>query len=563
MLSSNILSASSDIASTSDVTGTTQTASQSSVEAGAGAPASAMTDEEALQTREKISNDLKSWQEKFAKAADKGTEDLEERVREITNRQIATQVHGVGEALLIQLEESSSSQLAKSKTNIKRVVKSLPDDPVGEDLDKASDEVAKAIRAAGLSVKNAAQALRSWKQAYDSETYSLVTAASDSTLEVIDNIRDLGLQEVGMRWAWMEGVTYKDWSRYHALKKTFEEWRVEVATVAKNHEGLKKAEIAGEKLETKGMTIAEDTAKELARLKKVGLWKVQVGDSSDDFETKVIPPKAAVAGNHLENRVSSIKGKVAGASQDNLESFASQASQQAADVFSTASSAVLGSEPGIAERATRKVSDAIVGSPKPLHESIASAVSTGAESISKEASEAIACSSTPIAKSLGSVVSSRLSQATAAVIGTPAPAHGAIGSEISKKIGSATQSASSVSSQMSKKVFGGAMAQHIEERIPIFDSLVNEDDDASYSEKLESILSRAGDRFADVTRAVSDAMQVPTSTQGSIDSITSIASDKYLSALDVASSALYGTKPGIGESIASLASDKYADAVAA
>ena len=518
-LSSKIVSVSLEIASTENPTDASQTTSQSSRESSATASASEMTDEEALQLREKISNDLKSWQEKFAKAADKGTEDLQERVKEITNHQIGTQVHGVGEALLIQLEESASSQLAKSKTNINNVVKSLPNEPTAKDLDDASDEVTKIIRAAGLNVKNAAQALRSWKQGYDSETRVLVTAASDSTLEVIDNIRDLGLQEVGMRWAWMEGVTYKDWSRYHSLKKTFEEWRVEVAAVAKDHEGLKKAESAGEKLESKGMIVAEDTAKELARLKEVGLWKVQAADSSDDFSTKFIPAKAAVAGNNLKSRISSVGENVA-------------------------------------EQATRHVSEAINGTPQPLHESAASVVVKGVESISNEASKAIAGSSTPIAESLGSLASSQLSQATEAVIGTPVPAYESIGLEISKKIKSATNSPS-------KKVFGGAMAQHVGERIPIFDNLINEDDDTSYSEKLESILNRAGDRFADVTRAVSDAMQVTTSTQGSIESITSVANEKYLSALDVASSAMYGTEQGTGESIASIASDKYADAVSA
>ena len=40
-----------------------------------------------------------------------------------------------------------------------------------------------------------------------------------STLEVLDGIRDLGLQEIGMRWAWMEGVTYKHWAKYHDLKR--------------------------------------------------------------------------------------------------------------------------------------------------------------------------------------------------------------------------------------------------------------------------------------------------------------------------------------------------------
>jgi len=39
-----------------------------------------------------------------------------------------------------------------------------------------------------------------WKASYDQETDSLVQAAVRSTVEVLEKIHSLGLQEVGMRW---------------------------------------------------------------------------------------------------------------------------------------------------------------------------------------------------------------------------------------------------------------------------------------------------------------------------------------------------------------------------
>lgn len=649
----------------------------------AGVTPSLTPEQEAEQVQEKITNDLKNWQEKFAKAADKGTDDLQERVREITDRQVEKQVHGVGEALVVQLEESSHSEIAKLKKTIIKIVKSIPEKTSNGAIESAEEDLAKAIRTAGLAVKNKAQALRSWKQNYDEETHSLVNAASESTLEVIDNIRDLGLQEIGMRWAWMEGVTYKDWSKYHDMKKTFAEWRSEVETVAKDHEGLKTAKEAGDDIESRGMGTAEDTAKELSRLKQVGRWKIQARDASEDFSTKYVPARAAAAGQQVVEKINSASESIVGTSQGTMESFASQASQGVVDAATGISSQVLGTQPGMVEQAATKISAAVGGTSQPVHESVASVagekateatskiveaasaasekatdvtgnaadmasgatsrvsemasdatskasemaseassvasekvdgfklkfVSTSAKAsaavvgtqqpigdsvisaaISK-ASEAIIGTEQPMTDSIVSAASKKLDQAASVaneqVIGTPAPIHESIASEASKSLHSAasavsevipgsstpitesissaassvSSSASSVASKASKKVFAGAMAQRVEVREPVFDDVVNDDD--TYSEKLQSMVSQAGDKYADITRAVSDALLQPTSTRGSVESITSIASQQYSSALAAASSVLYGTEQGTGESVMSVASGKYAEAVAA
>jgi hypothetical protein len=127
----------------------------------------------------------------------------------------------------------------------------------------------------------------------------------------------------------------------------------------------------------------------------------------------------------------------------------------------------------------------------------------------------------------------------------------------------ASNSASSAASTASQKVWGGAMAQKVEERIPIFDDLIDEDDDSAYSEKMQSIISQAGDMYSDVTKAVSDAIIGATSTQPAAESITSLASEQYSSALAAASKILYGTSQGTAEILSSVASSRYAQAVSA
>ena len=107
------------------------------------------------------------------------------------------------------------------------------------------------------------------------------------------------------------------------------------------------------------------------------------------------------------------------------------------------------------------------------------------------------------------------------------------------------------------------MAAHVEARQIIFDDVIDDSDEETYSEKIQSMASVAGDQFGDMTRAVSEALLRPTSTQGSVERVTKLAAEQYSSALSAASSVLYGTQQGTGESVASVATNRYADAVAA
>lgn len=519
------------------------------------ASSSLTPEQEAKQTREKIETDLKNWQDKFAKAAGKGAQDLEKRVKEITERQIQTQVANVGESLVVVLGQTSKSELANLKKSIQTIVKSLPYGRSETDIERAEKELSKETRNSGLAVKSKAQALRSWKQSMQRETQTLVNAASKSTLEVIDNIRDLGLQEIGMRWAWMEGISYNDWENYHLLKKTFDEWRQEVEAVALNHAGLQSVADVGNEVESRGMFIAEETAKELGRLKDVGKWKIRAADASDDFSTKHIPAAAVAASQKLVDEVSSANEKIPDKSQGSVGSALSDASETAAEVVSSASLVIVGrrTTSGVVEQLSSKISEAVLGAPQPKVESVIS--------VAKKRSAHVA------------------SAAREAVVGTPAPAYQTIVSKASDAVygssmpltekglssaSSAGTEASSIASVASKKVFAGAMAQKVgNQQQPILDDFITDDDEGTYSEALQSIVNKAGDKHSDVAKAVSEAILKPTSNQGSVERAASVAEDQYSSAIAAASRVLYGTQKGTMESVTSIASERYSEAVAA
>jgi hypothetical protein len=461
--------------------------------------------------REKIESDLKTWQGKFAKAADKGAEDLVERVEEITAKQIETQAHGVGQALVTQLDSTVQNSMKSLKEHINTSITKMPMDATDADEDLVFEELLKSIKSTGEKIRKRAVAVRSWKQKYDNETQSLVQAALESTLDVIDNIRDLGLQEIGMRWAWMEGVTYKDWSKYHALKKTFDTWRDQVAQAAYNHESLVKAKEEGENVQDEGMRMAEVAATELMRLKDVAKWKVLAHDSSEDFSSKVIPARAVKAAHSIAS-VGSETIKEAISKASGLVNSASSPTPSGTDLF---------------EALKENVDDAI--------STVKSAASVASEKLahekSTEESDTISASSTD---------SSHISEASEV-----------LAEELS--MGQSRETPQPV------KVWGGAAAAFVEAKQVVLDDDLSD----SWSEQISSLLDAAGDKATELTSAISAALLKPTSTQGTVESVTSLAQEQYAKALSAASSAIFGTPQPITESVGSVISDRYAQAVTA
>ncbi|KAF2104635.1 hypothetical protein NA57DRAFT_30080, partial [Rhizodiscina lignyota] len=511
--------------------------SQSSTGTQASASSTPATEAE---VREKIASDLKTWQEKFAKAADKGAEDLEERVKEIIDRQIDHQANGVGKALVIQLEETVNSKLKSVKNKINAAVKGLPEEAKDKDIKTVHDAIVKDIREAGRAIREKAQAVRSWKQNYDQETYSLVKAASDSTLDVIDNIRDLGLQEIGMRWAWMEGVTYKDWSKYHALKKTFDEWRDEVESVAMEHKGLAEAKKEGDAIEDKGMSIAEEVAKELARLKDVAKWKLQAGDATEDFRSRKLPAAAVKAAQQVIEKV--VPG---GSSSSSQGSSASESVVNSLSSLLSAQRAKASKKAGQASEEAKFAASSVPGSVENL-------ASPSVESVLEEAS---------------SSASSGLSSASS-----------------NAKEGVSSASSASSASSSAKKVVGGVSAGFVAAtQAPILDDVL-QDDDMTVQEKLKGFVDIASNEVARLSEIMAQAVK-PTPTQGTVESMTSVASEqwssamsaalgalyaphqesslgqgieeRYSKAITAASHAIYGTPPPLTASLASEASSRY------
>ncbi|KAF7862994.1 hypothetical protein EAF04_007077 [Stromatinia cepivora] len=525
--------------------------------------------------RNVVAKDLKTWQEKFSKAADEGSDEIDERVTEITERLIQNQANKVGSALLIELEEAINSNLEPLKSSIISIVQSA------KNAEEAEDSLNTAVRKAGVAIKEKAQAVRTWRQSFDMETSSLIGKSVKDTFDIIDHIRDLGLQEIGMRWAWTDGITHKDWTKYHALKSKFEEWRLDVEKVVTEHPGLAKARAASEDVESKAMGLAENAAIELSRIKEIGKWKISTGDFSDDFSTKYIPPAASVAGQKVMEKINDASEAIAGTTEGTLESVSSLVNEAASSVSSSVIGTPQGNVESVASVAKESVSNvvdqvssSVIGTSQGDIESVSSVVAERVGSLSMKVSSSVideqpglVSQASSSVQSAGSAVSNSASSLSNAISDqastlskTLKSASSSVASSLSKSAtdvtSSLSSSASAASSTASKKVWGGAMAAHVQAREIIFDDVIDDSDEETYSEKIQSMASVAGDQFSDMTRAVSEALLKPSSTKR-------LGAEQYSSALAVVSSVLYGTEQGLGESVASVATSRYADAVSA
>ncbi|KAJ5295333.1 hypothetical protein N7508_010154 [Penicillium antarcticum] len=437
--------------------------------------------EQAQQDRVKIESDLERWQAKFSLAADKGIEDLEERIEEIVSALIASSANSYGQSLSTALQSVSAEQLSSIKNCINTLAESMPEENAPDVEESTGDQLVREIRTSAISVRDRAHALREWSASFDEELVRRVDAAVDSTLAVLDSIRDLGLQEIGMRWAWMDGVTYKDWAKYHALKAQLEDWRNEIREVGTHHKSVSEARAVASDILDSGMHEAELAAKELVRLKDVGLWKIAAREVSDNFDTRTEapPPRPKPQQEPEESEDINVDSD-----HDKTFEEASESASKDQTASSTDNSEVIEEAPE-AESSPAAVAE---------DENLDDAESVMDDFIIEEQPSA-------------------------------------------------------------RPAFGVAAAEVGSYQEPILDD--------EHSDALHSLANKAGDTYAEASKAVSEAIYGASETPGVGEQAALFASDQYSHAWSAASEVLYGTPLSPAEKVSSAASEKYTEAVAA
>ncbi|ENH69938.1 hypothetical protein FOC1_g10009443 [Fusarium oxysporum f. sp. cubense race 1] len=548
--------------------------------------------EKRRKAREMVAQDLETWQTKFATQADEGATDLEERVDEIAKRMIEENVNTNGQKLFDDLETTIDRELTGLRNKIVELA------GTNADVVDVNQQIVTAVRSSGMAIKQKAQAIRQWRQGYDQELQETVITVADVHFQVLDETRNLALQQIGMRWAWTDGITYKDWAKYHELKRTLNEWTEQLKQLIVTHPALLEAQDAAARVEDEGMEIASVAAKELARLKDAARYKVAAGDTSDNFDVDAMKLAAEQAAAAKEAEAQTPAGDDSAASSlsevvEEATSQAQDAEQNLEDFVASIAEPVKEEASEVAESANDSVSSASSVFDEPnIIEKATSAVSNSAESIASDASSLIfegKESASSIAKEASETVESLSSTASESA----APVIEEASSELSEVVESATNVAKSEDSSMSTPLASEASEVLIGDTLSVVSNgseepleagdkeplvEIKEDplthrDETPLSEQHEHVkpafLGAAAqevphrqivlDDYVD-TDAIASATDA---AQSVYSNAVSRASEQYSSALSVVSAQIYGTPKPVHEQLLSSVSSSYDQAVSA
>lgn len=293
---------------------------RSSVEPVAPPPADSTADGESAVVREarkEVAEDLKKWQERYTKAADEAEAEIKERVQEISKKMIRRNARVKGKSLLEALQSAVVSELVTLRADILHAVGAVARGEATHET--GQEEVLAAVRRAGMAIKEKAQEVRTWREEYEAELQDSITTAAQTHFTILDEIRDLALQKIGMKWAWMDGVTYKDWAKYHELKSRLEEWKGDLESLIVTHPGIEAAQLEAANIEDEAMSTAATAAKELARLKQVANWKLIAADETPEFDSTLMQ-QAAEAASAAKEAAANLAAKAQEAHEEARES---------------------------------------------------------------------------------------------------------------------------------------------------------------------------------------------------------------------------------------------------
>ncbi|KAM4057328.1 transcription factor hoxa13 [Hirsutella rhossiliensis] len=491
-----------------------------------GAPPKENETDEDRTVREMVAHDLQSWQEKIATQAKEGATENEERTDAIARRFIQEKVEVIGRQLIEQLNVTVQSELA----DVKHKVVSIAKDP-SED---AEDKAVGAVRSAGLAIKGKAQAVREWHEEYLAELQKTVLDAANEFFVILAETQSLALQKIGMKWAWIDGITYRDWAKYHELRATLSQWTDELKELITGHPTLLEAQGASAQIENEAMEIASAAAKELARLKQVAVWKIRAGDSTDNFDSDAMRLAAEAA-----QEAGRVKATVAEAGEEVL-STAKGIAEEGTSTAKVIPSAVVGG----ASKAASSLSEAAIGSTSNPNQApprkSARSVQDGDAASENEPHTAAAPGPADAAENIlrGTPLDAVSSETGDAATSAVAEAPEANGENLKDTEEDARIAADMRRESGSPPVHGamfGAAAQAVSDRGPILDE------------------SPDPDRYGSATAAA----------QAAYTSALSAASAQYSSALSVVSAQVYGTPKPVHEQLFSSVSTAYDNAVGA
>ncbi|KAK6517808.1 hypothetical protein TWF506_004986 [Arthrobotrys conoides] len=221
------------------------------------------TAEQIEAARPLVVADLESWGTKFEEAGVKASADVVSKLDELCGK--VMKEHGtLSTEILTDLE----ARIEKEYRDFEQGLGTLLDSPaetkyVMVGYDGLVGRTMQNLKEKQIQIKGSTQELLM-------DTYQTTAKIVDAALAEMDSAHDTGMQELGMKWAWMDGVTYKDWAKYHDLKKAFGSLKTKVIRSGQGHKGLREVTDYAKSIDDAAAEVLKVARVEVAKLEKLG-----------------------------------------------------------------------------------------------------------------------------------------------------------------------------------------------------------------------------------------------------------------------------------------------------
>ncbi|KAK6501765.1 hypothetical protein TWF481_009591 [Arthrobotrys musiformis] len=210
-----------------------------------------------------VEADLESWGTRFDEAGVKASADVVSQLDELCGK-VMKEHSALSTEILTDLE----ARIEKEYKDFEQGLGSLLDSPAETKYaligyDGLVGRTVSNLRDKQTQIKGRTQELLM-------DTYQTTAKIVDAALAEMDSAHDIGMQELGMKWAWMDGVTYKDWAKYHELKKAFGALKTKVIRSGQSHKGLREVTDYAKSIDDAAADVLKVARTEVVKLEKLG-----------------------------------------------------------------------------------------------------------------------------------------------------------------------------------------------------------------------------------------------------------------------------------------------------
>ncbi|KAF3933864.1 hypothetical protein ABW19_dt0202196 [Dactylella cylindrospora] len=230
-----------------------------------------------------VEADIAEITAKFEEAGVKGVKEVVSKLDELCEKVLDEQ-NTPSEDLLNQLDDRIERQFIAFQKGLKDLVESPAehqyvmmgfDNMVGTTFSNIESKKAEITR---------------HTQGFLMDTYQNTAKIVDAALADMDSVLDIGMQELGMKWAWTDGITYKDWAQYHELKKTFGNIKTKVIRAGQGHKKLREVTDYAKSIDDAAEDIVKAAHVEIDALEKAGREKLEALAQEPAVEEQEVVP---------------------------------------------------------------------------------------------------------------------------------------------------------------------------------------------------------------------------------------------------------------------------------